>query len=140
MLRTDCGTENVLTTYVQCFLENSVNANNYRSSHSNQRIENYWSQLKINSFGWIIDFFKDTVFNGELEIANTVHMEAFWFVFYEFIQSELDEVREHWNNHYIKKSMFDTVAGQSEELVFFQKVLATSIKVFKLLTKISQMY
>ena len=46
-------------------------------------------------------------------------MEAFWFVLYEFIQSELDEVREHWNNHYIKKSMFDTVARQSEELVFF---------------------
>ena len=67
-------------------------------------------------------------------------MEAFWFVLYEFIQSELDEVREHWNNHYIKKSMFDTVARQSEELVFFQMVLATSIKVFKLLTKISQMY
>ena len=35
------------------------------------------------------------VFNEELEIGNTVHMEALWFVFYEFIQSELDEVMAH---------------------------------------------
>ena len=38
---------------------------------------------------------KDMVFNEELEIGNTVHMEALWFVFYEFIQSELDEVMAH---------------------------------------------
>ena len=93
MLRTDCGTENVLTACVQCFLANSVNAHKYGSSHSNQRIENYWSHSKKISFNWIIDFFKDMVCNGELEIGNTVHMEAFWFVFYEFIQSELVEVR-----------------------------------------------
>ena len=47
------------------------------------------------------------VFNGELEIGNTVHMEALWFVFYELIQSELDEVRAHWDSHYIRKSTFD---------------------------------
>ena len=81
MLRTDCGTENVLTACVQCFLANSVNAHKYGSSHSNQRIENYWSHSKIISFSWIIDFFKDMLFNGEIEIGNTVHMEALWFYF-----------------------------------------------------------
>ena len=93
MLRIDCGTENVLTARVQCFLANSVNVHKCKSSHSNQRIENYWSHSKKISFNWIIDFFKDMVCNGELEIGNTVHMEALWFVFYEFIQSELVEVR-----------------------------------------------
>ena len=58
------------------------------------------------------------VFNGELEIGNTVHMEGLWFAFYEFIQSELDEVRAHWNSHYIRKSTFDTVPWGSEELLF----------------------
>ena len=58
------------------------------------------------------------VFNGELEIGNTVHMEAFWFVFHEFIQSELYEVRAHWNSHYIRKSTFDTVARRPGELFF----------------------
>ena len=38
--------------------------------------------------------------------------------FIEFIQSELDEVREHWNSHCIRKSAFSTVAGQPEELFF----------------------
>ena len=36
MLRTDCGTENVLTACVQCFLANSVNVHKYGSSNFNQ--------------------------------------------------------------------------------------------------------
>ena len=63
-------------------------------------------------------FFKDMVFNGELEIGNTVHMEAPQLVFYKFIQSELDEVRAHWNSHYIRKSTFDAVARRPEEFFF----------------------
>ena len=43
MLRTDCGSDNVLTAYIQSFLANSVNAHKHGSSHSNQRIGNYWS-------------------------------------------------------------------------------------------------
>ena len=82
MLRTDSGAENVLKECAQCFLSNSVNAHNYGSSHSNQQIDNNWSHSKKLSFSWIVDFFKDVVFNGELEIGNTVHMEALWFVFY----------------------------------------------------------
>ena len=107
MLRTDCGTENVLTACVQCFLANSVNAHKYGSSHSNQQIDNNWSHSKKLSFSWIVDFFKDVVFNGELEIGNTVHMEALWFVFYEFIRSELDKVRVY---------LFSTYAKFSEKL------------------------
>ena len=45
-------------------------------------------------------------------------MDAVWFVFSEFIQSEVDEVRAHWNSHYIRKSTFGTVSGQPEELFF----------------------
>ena len=43
MLRTDYGTDNVLTAYIQSFLENPVNAHKHGSSHSNQRIGHYWS-------------------------------------------------------------------------------------------------
>ena len=48
MLRTDCGTENVLTmtACVQYLLTNSVNAHKYGLSHSNQGMENYWSHSK----------------------------------------------------------------------------------------------
>ena len=104
MLRTNCGTENVLAACVQCFLANSVNAHKKGSSHSNQRTENYWSHSKKIYFSWITDFFKDMVFNGELEIGNTVHMEALWFVFYEFIQSELDKVSVYPFSRYAKFS------------------------------------
>ena len=43
-------------------------------------------------------------------------------LFYDFIQSELNEVRALWNSHYIRKSTFDTVAGRPEELVFFPEI------------------
>lgn len=58
------------------------------------------------------------VFNGELEIGNNVHMEALWFVFSKFIQSELDTVRAHSNNYCLRKSTFAAVAAWSEELFF----------------------
>ena len=51
------------------------------------------------------------VFNGELEIGNNVHMEALWFVFSKFIQSELDTVRAHSNNYCLRKSTFAAVAA-----------------------------
>ena len=57
-------------------------------------------------------------FNEELEIVNDVHMEALWFIFSEFIQSQLDEVWAHWYSHYIRKSTFDTITGRPEELFF----------------------
>ena len=41
--------------------------------------------------------------------------------FIEFILLELDEVREHWNSHYIRKSAFGTVAGQPEESFFLKE-------------------
>ena len=40
-------------------------------------------------------------------------------LFYEFIQSELNEVRAYWNSHYIRKFTFGTVAGRPEEFFFF---------------------
>ena len=46
-------------------------------------------------------------------------MEA---LFSEFIQSESDEVKAHWNSHYIKKSTFDTMAGRQEELFFLPEI------------------
>ena len=62
-------------------------------------------------FAGLLTFFKTMVFNGELEIGNNVHMEALWFVFSKFIQSELDTVRAHSNNYCLRKSTFAAVAA-----------------------------
>ena len=43
LLKTDCGTENVLITAIQSRLQASVHAHRYSSSVANIRIENWWS-------------------------------------------------------------------------------------------------
>lgn len=45
-------------------------------------------------------------------------LKALWFIFPEFIETEIDEISAHLNTHYIRKSTFDTVSRQSRELLF----------------------
>ena len=45
-------------------------------------------------------------------------MECVWFVFSPLIQKELDQVKLHWNTHYIRHSRHDTTAGRPDELFF----------------------
>ena len=39
-------------------------------------------------------------------------MECVWFCFSNLIQTNLDEVKESWNTHYIRKSRHDTICGR----------------------------
>ena len=88
----------------------------YGTSHSNQRIECWWSSFRKLRSNWWMNFFKDLVDRGELSTSNVFQMECLWFSFSPSIQKELDEVRRHWNSHYIRKSRHDTVAGRPDEL------------------------
>ena len=65
-----------------------------------------------------MNFFKDLVDRGELIISIVLHMHCLWFSFSKIVQRELDEVREHWNSHHIRKSRHDTVAGRPDELFY----------------------
>ena len=71
LLRTDRGTENGSMATVQCFLRRNHNdslsglaAHRYGSSHTNQRIEAWWSFLRKNWSSWWINFFKDMLIAG----------------------------------------------------------------------------
>ena len=44
--------------------------------------------------------------------------ECLWFSFSNLLQKELDEVRHHWNTHYIRRSRHDTLAGRPDELYY----------------------
>ena len=64
VLRTDCGTENGTMAAMQCYFRSEaggqfagINAHKYGSSHSNQRIENWWSFLRRSRSSWWINFF-----------------------------------------------------------------------------------
>ena len=125
LVRTDCGTENGLIAAMQSsFRANGADifsgekSHIYGSSHSNQRIEAWWSFLRCNCSGYWIDFFKDLVEETTLQLGNTLHMECLWFCFSSLLQLDLDKVKDHWNSHYIRKSRYDTVSGLPDILYF----------------------
>ena len=101
LVHTDCGTENGIIAAMQSFFRASGDdafadekAHIYGLSHSNQRIEAWWSFLRCNRSGFWIDFFKDMVEQTILQLGNEFHMECLWFCFSWLIQLDLDKVME----------------------------------------------
>ncbi|PFX14985.1 hypothetical protein AWC38_SpisGene20822 [Stylophora pistillata] len=125
VVRSDCGTENGVIAGMQCYFRADgidefagEKSHQYGSSPSNQRIEGWWSFFRRNRSSWWIDFFKDMVQSGILELGNTFDMECLWFCFSKVLEKELENVKDHWNTHYIRKSRHDTVAGVPDILYF----------------------
>lgn len=117
-LITDLGTENSIVAGIQSFFRDNTEAHRYVSSPRNQRIEGWWSQFcKQRSCWWRI-FFKELESTGEIDTTSEIKMEALWYVFADLIQSDLNQVKEHWNSHRIRKSKFQTVAGRPDALYF----------------------
>ena len=139
LIRTDRGTENGIMATIRCFLrrndtdsQSGINAHSYGSSHSNQRTEAWWAYLRHSWSSWWIDFFKDMVDGGSLDLSDKLHCECLWFCFSKLIQNELDQVREHWNSHYIRVSRYHTPSGIPDQLYFMPESVNAMdhIKVF----------
>lgn len=125
LLRTDCGTENGVMAGMQCYFRQNgqdefagEKAHKYGSSPANQRIEAWWSHFRRGRAGWWIDFFKDMVNAGVLDIGNVMQMEALWFCFEAVIQNELDNVKQHCNTHRMRPSGHGTVPGVPDVLFY----------------------
>ena len=111
LVQTDCGTENGILDSLQWLLAGEVAAHRCSSSHANQGIENWWSRGKRGFTAWVTDFLKSLVTEGKLALGNHWHMECVWFVFSNFLQLELEKVKQEWNMHYIRQSRHNTVSG-----------------------------
>ena len=125
ILRTDCGTENGVMASMQCYLrapgndeQAGLSAHVYGSSHSNQRIERWWSFLRHDRSTWWINFFKDLVERNVVDTSNEISMECLWFCFNNILQADLDSVKDNWNSHYIRRSRYDTIPGRPNELYY----------------------
>ena len=125
ILRTDCGTENGVMASMQCYLrapgndeQAGLSAHVYGSSHSNQRIERWWSFLRHDRSTWWINFFKDLVERNVVDTSNEISMEYLWFCFNNILQADLDSVKDNWNSHYIRRSRYDTIPGRLNELYY----------------------
>ena len=62
---------------------------------------------------------------GNLDTSNRIHLECIWFCFSKIIQKELDEIRDEWNNHYIRKSRHHTASGIPNTLYFLPEGVGT---------------
>ena len=93
-------------------------AHQYGSSPANQRIEGWWSSFGKSRSSFWINWFKDMVDAGILELGDEFDMKCLWFCYSRLLQKELENVKEHWNSHYIRKSRHDTVAGVPDILYF----------------------
>ena len=87
----------------------------YGTSHTNQRIECWWSFLRKNrSFR---DFFRELVEEGSYDPGDAFQKALAWFCFSDLIKGELSSCLEQWNCHYIRKSEYSYVHGRPELLM-----------------------
>lgn len=68
--------------------------------------------------GWWINFFKDLVDNGTVDLESVVHRECLWFCFQGVLQDSLNKMKEYWNTHYIRSSRHKTIRGVPDILFY----------------------
>ena len=90
-----------------------------KKKNSNQRLENWWSHFRRKFSGWAIDHFKELVDEGKFIPDNMFRMKCIWFVYAQFIQTRLDEVKQEWNYH--KNKIFERLSSfwNSESIISF---------------------
>ena len=65
---------------------------------------------------WWMNFFKDLIARGALDTSNTLQLECLWFCFSPVLKRGLEEVKDSWNSHYVRKSRYHTQAGIPNQL------------------------
>lgn len=133
IIRTDRGTENCVMATAQSFLRRThhdvisgLKAHQYGSSHSNQRIEAWWALLRRSWASWWINFFKDLVANGILDTSKKLHVECLWFSFINVMKQSLNDIKESWNSHYVRRSRYHTAHGIPNQLFFLPESVHAS--------------
>lgn len=119
ILRTDCGTENVLMATLQCTIRNTNRAHIYGTSQNNQRIESWWSYMSNMRTRWWVQFFDTMEQAGFLNTDNTDEIDCLRFSFMSILRCQLLEVQTLWNNHCIRYSRGARCPGGVPEHLFF---------------------
>ena len=107
-LVTDLGTENSIAASIQSYFRDTPDGHRYVASPRNQCIESWWSQFCKQRSSWYRSFFSDLEFKGTIDSSSTLSKECLWYCFASVLQQDLDQVKEHWNSHRIRKSKFQT--------------------------------
>lgn len=57
-----------------------------------------------------------------VDLTNELETGCLWFCFAGIIQDSLDQVKEQWNTHYVRKSRFDTAKGRPDSLYYLPEL------------------
>lgn len=117
-LVTDSGTENGLMAGIHSFFRDDPNSHRYVPSPRNQRIEGWWSFLRKHQTSWWINLFNDLCTRGIVNLTETLEKECLWFCFASLLQQHLNDICDHWNTHYIRRSRHNTVSGRPAALFY----------------------
>jgi len=118
-VRTDCGTENTVIAAIQTFVIGSQDALIYGTSPGNQRIESWWSFFRRSRAQYWIDFFQALVDCGGFQAGHVMQTDCSRFCFMELIQKDLNIVKDQWNSHRIRPSVWARCpAGVPNELYY----------------------
>ena len=127
-VRSDCCTENIIIARMQCYFMRNHNDEEcgersyvYGSSHSNQRIEALWSQFRRVKTTYIINFFKTLTEETKYNSEDHLHKSCAWYSFGDLIQTELNNFREQWNNHYVCRGWDTEVYDRPDSICHFPK-------------------
>ena len=121
-LRTDLGTENGTVAAIQSYLRRNdadpfsgTAAHVYGTSHSNQRIEAWWSQLRKSLTSYFITFFRDLVDLG-YNAEDPLQKACAWYCFSPILKRDLNDFKHLWNTHNIRFSTASIVSGRPKIL------------------------
>ncbi|XP_074656641.1 uncharacterized protein LOC141909875 [Tubulanus polymorphus] len=125
-IRIDAGTENVLL----CEIQRSFRADDnddmagdmsvlIGKSTSNQRIERFWRTLRNSVGQFWMNMFKDMSDTGIFSNADAVHVETIRFCFHQLIEQDLEDFRNEWNSHRIRRQRNCDVPCSKPDLLYF---------------------
>lgn len=126
LVRTDKGTENVWIAVMQKLLR--MNQNDALAGHksfiegkssANQRIEAYWSKLRLGGGGWWMDFFKDLRDSGVYADHDPLHQECLKFCFMNVLRNELNSIAKMWNVKDIHVKKNAQLFGGKPDVMYF---------------------
>lgn len=127
LVQTDCGTENGIITSLQSVFHDQdqdqfsgLRSHGYVTSTSNQRIEAWWSILRLFRSEWCISLFKDLAIYGAFQSSNRKRTFCLQYCFMDSIQRTLSEVADLWNIHTIRPNrMSECPSGVPDEMYCF---------------------
>ena len=123
-LRMDKGTENGCMADIHTLLRGHYDDITeptviYGSSNHNQRIERFWSYMRDSLIQKYMTLFKDLVDEGLLDTSDYIQIQLVLFCFMDVLQTELEELMDHWNNvHSVRQMKHVTMPSGKPDFLY----------------------